>query len=124
MSWLKKFWRGEARFWQAFWFGAALVILSTLALGVYVGQSIESGAMSFNEFYHISGYFQTAVLVFCAVWLLALTRGLHLSTLKWSAWLGVAVVVYLIGTSTYNLTLYVLRDGNLPTAFMQDGEGL
>ncbi len=124
MSWLKKLWRGEARFWQAFWLGAAVVFFSTLALALYLGESIQTGAISFSDFYDIRAYFQVGVLAFCAIWLTMITRGMDRAKLKWSAWLGVVVVIYLIGTSTFSVALYFLRDGDAPAVFMQEGEGV
>lgn len=121
MSWLKKLWRGEAKFWQGFWLGLFILIASTAALGIYVGESLQAGKMSFEDFHYISGYYQVIVLIFCALWLMVLARSMHRAVWSWSAWLAVVFVIYTIGTSTYNLTLFALHDGDSPVVFMQEG---
>lgn len=126
MSWLKKFWRGEARFWQTFWLVFIAMVVATFFYAQYISMKFLGGMTSYAGFIEQQFYFRVVLIPVLVLWLLVLTRTMDRAHWKWSAWVAIFFVIFNLGTAVHNVTYYLYHGKDLQTVGndFDGGEGV
>lgn len=126
MSWLKKLWRGEARFWQTFWVIFATLIVVTFLYGNYIAQQFMGGMTSYEHFIDQQFYFRVALVPVLLLWLVPVSRGIERAVWTWSAWLAVVFIILNLGMAVFDVA-YRIHHGHDVQTLNNDfvaGEGV
>lgn len=122
MSWLKKLWRGEAKFWQIFWLVFITLIVVTFLYGNYIARQFMGGMTSYDNFIDQQFYFRVALVPILLLWLVPITRGMNHAKWKWSAWLAAGFVILNLGMAVFDVA-YRLHHGHDVQTLQNDFDG-
>lgn len=119
MSWLKKLWRGEARFWQTFWLVLIALIAATFCYGNYIASQFMGGMTSYEYFIDQQFYFRVALVPILLLWLVPITRGIVRAQWQWSAWIAAGFIILNLGMAVFDVA-YRAKHGHAAQTLQND----